>query len=134
MLSRLHKLLHKYKMAGRKTLKILAISMPVIGVMLTGCNQTTTTPEIDVQDAPAVQPATQEAAYPAPTQIQPVTGSYPAPENAQQKYPAPDESSTGSTPPEATAPEPRQGLAATDPEGVLLAAGKPTLVEFFAFW
>jgi len=25
-------------------------------------------------------------------------------------------------------------LAATDPTGVVLGAGRPTLVEFFAFW
>ncbi|UCF62089.1 MAG: hypothetical protein JSV37_05195 [Anaerolineaceae bacterium] len=31
-------------------------------------------------------------------------------------------------------PTPRQGLEATDPSTVLLASGKPTLVEFFAFW
>jgi hypothetical protein len=28
----------------------------------------------------------------------------------------------------------RQELAATDPTGVVLGAGRPTLVEFFAFW
>ena len=31
-------------------------------------------------------------------------------------------------------PTPREGLEATDPSTVVLAAGKPTLVEFFAFW
>jgi hypothetical protein len=31
-------------------------------------------------------------------------------------------------------PSPRQGLSATDPTTVDLASGKPTLVEFFAFW
>ncbi len=31
-------------------------------------------------------------------------------------------------------PTPRTGLAATDPISVNLASGKPTLVEFFAFW
>jgi hypothetical protein len=28
----------------------------------------------------------------------------------------------------------RTDLHATDPEGVMLAAGKPQLIEFFAFW
>ncbi len=31
-------------------------------------------------------------------------------------------------------PTPREGLEATDPSAVVLASGKPTLVEFFAFW
>jgi hypothetical protein len=31
-------------------------------------------------------------------------------------------------------PTPRIELAATDPDMVVLAAGKPQLVEFFAFW
>lgn len=31
-------------------------------------------------------------------------------------------------------PQVRQELAATDPGSVDLASGKPTLVEFFAFW
>lgn len=29
---------------------------------------------------------------------------------------------------------PRRGLQATDPTSVELAAGEPTLVEFFAYW
>lgn len=33
-----------------------------------------------------------------------------------------------------TQPEPRQGLEATDPASVVLAAGEPQIVEFFAFW
>jgi hypothetical protein len=31
-------------------------------------------------------------------------------------------------------PTPRLDLHATDPSGVTLAAGKPQLIEFFAFW
>ena len=61
----------------------------------------------------------------------------------------PTEASTDALPPAATAlvspAEPgivsiptaapvRQELAATDPTGVVLGAGRPTLVEFFAFW
>jgi hypothetical protein len=39
-------------------------------------------------------------------------------------------------PPLAPQPSPtaRPGLEATDPTTVVLAAGKPTFVEFFAFW
>ena len=33
-----------------------------------------------------------------------------------------------------TEPLIRQELAATDPTGVVLGAGRPALVEFFAFW
>ena len=36
--------------------------------------------------------------------------------------------------PQAPTPTVRAGLHATDPNGVVLAAGRPTLVEFFAFW
>jgi hypothetical protein len=39
------------------------------------------------------------------------------------------------SPPEPSAtPTARPGLEATDPETVDLASGKPTLLEFFAFW
>jgi hypothetical protein len=31
-------------------------------------------------------------------------------------------------------PTPRPDMAATNPSTVVLAAGEPTLVEFFAFW
>lgn len=31
-------------------------------------------------------------------------------------------------------PTPREELEATDPSTVVLTSGKPTLVEFFAFW
>ncbi len=36
--------------------------------------------------------------------------------------------------PEEAVATPRSELTATDPTGVNLASGKPTLVEFFAFW
>lgn len=35
---------------------------------------------------------------------------------------------------ESLVPTPREGLEATDPSTVVLASGKPTFVEFFAFW
>lgn len=39
------------------------------------------------------------------------------------------------SPPEPSAtPTARPGLEATDPESVNLVSGKPTLLEFFAFW
>jgi hypothetical protein len=49
--------------------------------------------------------------------------------------PVPVEPASGTTPPEpAFQPTPRLDLHATDPSGVTLAAGKPQLIEFFAFW
>jgi hypothetical protein len=46
---------------------------------------------------------------------------------------SPAPSATGQAQDMAT-PTARAGLEATDPTGVNLASGKPTLVEFFAFW
>jgi hypothetical protein len=40
---------------------------------------------------------------------------------------------TTPSPPSAT-PTARPNLEATDPTTVTLGAGKPTLIEFFAFW
>jgi hypothetical protein len=40
---------------------------------------------------------------------------------------------TPPSPPSAT-PTARPNLEATDPTTVILGAGKPTLIEFFAFW
>jgi hypothetical protein len=37
------------------------------------------------------------------------------------------------SPPERT-PTVREGLQATDPGSVVLASGRPQLIEFFAFW
>jgi hypothetical protein len=49
--------------------------------------------------------------------------------------PVPSESaSTTPSPEPAIQPTPRLDLHATDPSGVTLAAGKPQLIEFFAFW
>jgi hypothetical protein len=53
---------------------------------------------------------------------------------------SPDSDSMQDSGDEASPPEPsatptvRPGLEATDPESVNLASGKPTLLEFFAFW
>ena len=46
---------------------------------------------------------------------------------------SPKESVVAATQP-APKPTPRAELHASDPSGVTLAAGKPQLVEFFAFW
>jgi hypothetical protein len=51
-------------------------------------------------------------------------------EATQQSTPTADEAATSPGP----TPTARKGLHATDPESVVLASGKPMLVEFFAFW
>jgi hypothetical protein len=49
--------------------------------------------------------------------------------------PVPEEpASAVPSPLPAVQPTPRLDLHATDPSGVTLAAGKPQLIEFFAFW
>ena len=48
-----------------------------------------------------------------------------------------DRGATAATPPQPLglpSPTARRGLEATDPTTVRLDAGRPTLVEFFAFW
>ena len=72
--------------------------------------------------APAAAPSVPPSAAPAtnvPETAAPATAATPT---------ASDPGAGGSTP---TA---RAGLEATDPTSVILASGKPALVEFFAFW
>ena len=78
--------------------------------------------EVPVQE-PVNQPAVEEPGesegYPAPGY------QFPTPTTDGGAYPSPEE---GEAPPVKT------GLEATDPASVVLASGKPQLVEFFAFW
>jgi hypothetical protein len=55
-------------------------------------------------------------------------GGYPvpAPTIDLDPYPSPEEA--------AAPPPPKTGLEATNPSTVVLGAGKPQLIEFFAFW
>lgn len=68
------------------------------------------------------------------------TGSPPTqqPQEGELPISPPDEGTTESAAVEPTEqvqkPELKTGLVATDPESVNLSSGKPTLVEFFAFW
>ena len=50
----------------------------------------------------------------------------PAPTIDLDPYPSPEEA--------AAPPPPKTGLEATNPSTVVLGAGKPQLIEFFAFW
>lgn len=71
-------------------------------------------------------PATQaEVAAPMPTQTPPAVAQTAAPSVATAE--------PSVSPPVAT-PTARAGLQASDPTAVSLAAGRPALVEFFAFW
>ncbi len=86
----------------------------------------------------AAAPPTREAASPAPPTLPsptapPARSDAPTPGNVAQPQstlpPAP-----ALPPTEAPAAEVSQELHATDPGTVNLAAGRPQLVEFFAFW
>jgi hypothetical protein len=72
-----------------------------------GCGAPTATPE-----APPVSPTAETAALQA---------SAPPPSAPPAESPA-------------ATPTARRGLEATDPAAVALGAGRPTLVEFLAFW
>ena len=96
----------------------------ILAAFLAAC-QTSQTPE-----TPKVSSPTPEASAPAsPTvgaqdRITEVTS--PVPETVATPTPEPQPTEIVATP--------RSALTATDPGGVNLASGKPTLVEFFAFW
>jgi hypothetical protein len=62
-----------------------------------------------------------QAASPTPT-------STPVPEDTQ------DDGEPQAPPAPSATPTARPGLEATDPASVDLSSGKPTLLEFFAFW
>jgi len=66
-----------------------------------------------------------------PTPAPPTEADAAAPPTAIPAPASPAEPGIVSIP---TEPPIRQELAATDPTGVVLGAGRPTLVEFFAFW
>ena len=77
---------------------------------------------------------------PLPTATAPGTTSIPSPSapataspNEQGLHPE-EGAGEAAQAPEAPTPTVRSGLHATDPNGVVLASGRPTLVEFFAFW
>ncbi len=80
---------------------------------------------------PGETPGATEAVVPIvpdePTATSPSVQELPAVPETAPELPSP-------TPEVEEARPVRQDLAATDPESVQLGAGKPTLVEFFAFW
>ncbi|HEY47506.1 MAG: hypothetical protein AMJ88_06380 [Anaerolineae bacterium SM23_ 63] len=100
----------------RHSLRIPAIIFLIVPILLTACQGDRSVPE---SGPPVVEEPTQESISVAESQEEPTIESAATP----VIEPSPD-----------VFPTPRQALEATDPSTVVLASGKPTLVEFFAFW
>jgi thiol-disulfide isomerase/thioredoxin len=75
-------------------------------------------------------PSVEGTASATPPEVDEIVGSTTA---TLSPVPA-DTASAAPSPEPAVQPTPRLDLHATDPSEVTLAAGKPQLVEFFAFW
>ena len=76
-------------------------------------------PNTSPTDPPEEDSEAQDEGYPAPGY------QWPTPTTDAGAYPSPGE---------AAPPPVKIGLEATNPSTVVLASGKPQLVEFFAFW
>jgi hypothetical protein len=79
----------------------------------------TETQVVEPVNEPAAEDSEEIEGYPAPGY------QFPTPTTDGGAYPSPEV---------AAAPPLKTGLEATDPSTVVLATGKPQLVEFFAFW
>jgi hypothetical protein len=99
-------------------MKMRTVMMAVVlgGVALTAC-------------VPASAPEPTHTPLPAPSEVLPTKAPTWGPADAPRPEAAPP--TEGPPPP---TPTTREGLQASDPGGVDLASGTPTLVEFFAFW
>lgn len=95
----------------------------LLGIFLSACTGVTTQ-EVDLPKAPTVAQGDSNPTQEAQGASVP-TGS-PAEGSTEESVVAPTE--------EPQKPELKTGLVATDPVSVNLTSGKPTLVEFFAFW
>jgi hypothetical protein len=85
----------------------------------------------------APMPATPKVASPTPEASEPAIPTVGTQDQTTEATsPSPDIIETPTLEPQPTevVATPRSELTATDPGGVTLASGKPTLVEFFAFW
>ena len=78
-------------------------------------------------------PTLPAATAPGPTTVPSPTALATAAQDEQGLHPE-EGAGEAAQAPQAPTPTVRAGLHATDPNGVVLAAGRPTLVEFFAFW
>ena len=108
---------------SRKTIILLAL-LCLSAFVLSACSKGGASASVDLPPLPS---ETSPPASPAPAP----TATVPAPTDTAPQ-PTPVEQ-VADTPPEPL-PTVRAGLEATDPTGVVLASGEPTLVEFFAFW
>ena len=97
----------------RHSIRSLAISFLIIQIFLTACQGDRSTFEIG---PPVVEEPSQGSPLVAESQEKPTIESATTPVV------------------EPLVPTPREGLEATDPSTVVLGSGKPTFVEFFAFW
>ena len=100
----------------RHSMRIPTIIFLIIPIFLTACQGDRSASELG---PPVVEEPTQESLSVTESQEKPTIDSLTTP----VIEPSPD-----------VIPTAREGLEATDPSTVVLASGKPTLVEFFAFW
>jgi hypothetical protein len=99
----------------------------VATVLLAGCSGGTPKPtSTATEEGPSIAI---EPTSPPPTE-EPLPGATPTSTEAEEGAVEP----TSTTSPEAPPATARPSLHATDPTTVNLGSGKPTLVEFFAFW
>lgn len=99
-----------------RSMRIPAIIFLIIPIVLAGCQG-------GISATETAPPVVEESTQGSPS----VTES--------QEKPTIDPATTPAAEPSLdVVPTAREGLEATDPSTVVLASGKPTLVEFFAFW
>lgn len=109
-------ILSNSKDRGRKmrhSMRIPAVIFLIFPIFLTACQGDRSASE---PGPPVVQEPTQESLSVTESQEKPTIDSAPSPVT------------------EPLVPTPREGLEATDPSTIVLASGKATFVEFFAFW
>jgi uncharacterized membrane protein len=100
------------------TIALSSVALMVLAACTGGIPATVANPG----DPPAMPSAT-PSSTPELADVSPAGTE--AVQDAEEQVPPPEPSAT---------PTARPGLEATDPESVHLASGKPTLLEFFAFW
>jgi hypothetical protein len=105
--------------------KLFLLIALLLGLVMSACTGTKTQEVVPPTDAIGVEVERE------PTQGE-STDPTTEPTQAAEVESAPEEVSTPTE--ETQKPELKTSLVSTDPESVNLTSGKPTLVEFFAFW
>lgn len=105
----------------RKANFFVLSTVALTGLLLAACNSTSQPVDRDPYVDTAPQQQEVEEGTPAE--------NLEVPQGDAAPTPVPTESS-----PANAIPTPRPELSATDPSTVILASGKPVLLEFFAFW